>query len=311
MVLRKMSPAQPFAAVSEARALLLGEGVVRDIDAGLARLRRAVDVADGEATNLLATLTASGAWMLQDWPRALDLLQRAAELGSTSARGQLELLSPDEDDWAMRRSAIDVQAWLNPPQRRNLCESPRVRQVDGFIPPGVCDWLVGLARGRVKPAMMVEGYGAAPRFTRDRTNSDFAFTVFDADCVLALVRARISALLSLPVAAMEPPQVFHYDTGQELRPHVDYLQREGRDSAYEGDRIATFLIYLNDDFEGGETWFSRVDLKARAAKGGALYFANVDPTGRPDPMSLHAGLPPTRGEKWLFSQWIHDRPFAG
>ena len=23
---------------------------------------------------------------------------------------------------------------------------------------------------------------------------------------------------------------------------------------------------------------------------------------------IHAGLPPTRGEKWIFSQWIRDRP---
>ncbi len=311
MVLRKMSPAQPFAAVSEARALLLGEGVVRDIDSGLTCLHRAADAGDAEATNLLATLTASGAWMLQDWPRALDLLQRAAQLGSASARGQLECLAPDKDDWAMRRSAIDLEAWLTPPARRSLCDSPRVRQVDAFIPSAVCDWLVGLGKDKLRPAMMVEGYGAAPRLTRERTNSDFVFTIFDADCVVALVRARISAMLSLPVGAMEPPQIFHYDTGQELRPHVDYLQREGRPSGYDGDRIATFLIYLNDDFEGGQTWFSRVDLSARPAKGGALYFANVDPTGRPDPMSLHAGLPPTRGEKWLFSQWIHDRPFAG
>jgi prolyl 4-hydroxylase len=187
-----------------------------------------------------------------------------------------------------------------------------VRQCDGFIAPEVCDWLIGLAQGRLKPAMMVEGYGAAPRPTTDRTNSDFAFTAFDADCVLALVRARISALVQLPVAAMEPPQLFHYAVGQELRPHVDYLQREGREAgAYQGDRIATFLIYLNDDFEGGETWFSRVELKARPSKGGAVYFANVDPAGQPDPMSLHAGLPPASGEKWLFSQWVHDRPFTG
>jgi prolyl 4-hydroxylase len=295
-------------AIAATRALLVGEG--RPADPAL--LDQAAEAGDADAANLLATLYTSGAWASQDWNHGLDLLQRAAEGGSASAQGQLRLLAPDQKDWASRRRAVDVSAWLTPPSRRNLCESPRVRQCDAFVSPAVCDWLVGLAQGRVRPAMMVEGYGASPRFTTDRTNSDFAFTAFDADCVLALVRARISALLQLPVGAMEPPQVFHYAVGQELRPHVDYLQREGREAgAYQGDRIATFLIYLNDDFQGGETWFSRVDLKARPAKGGAVYFANVDPNGRPDPMSLHAGLPPTRGEKWLFSQWIHDRPFVG
>jgi prolyl 4-hydroxylase len=39
-------------------------------------------------------------------------------------------------------------------------------------------------------------------------------------------------------------------------------------------------------------------------------FSNLDPAGRPEPASLHAGLPPTRGEKWIFSQWVRDRPIG-
>jgi hypothetical protein len=27
-------------------------------------------------------------------------------------------------------------------------------------------------------------------------------------------------------------------------------------------------------------------------------------------LSLHAGLVIRRGEKWVMSQWIHDRPFG-
>jgi predicted 2-oxoglutarate/Fe(II)-dependent dioxygenase YbiX len=161
-------------------------------------------------------------------------------------------------------------------------------------------------------AKMVEGYGGGARLTPNRTNSDFIFDIFSADCILALVRERISALVKLPIAAMEPPQIFHYAVGQELKAHVDYLQRGDRaePGAYQGDRIATVLVYLNDDFEGGETWFPRADLKVKTAKGDALFFANVDGGGAPDPESLHAGLPPLRGEKWLLSQWIHDRPFG-
>lgn len=300
--------AQP--SVAEARALLIGEGGDPRPAAGVEILRSLGEAGDAEAAKLMATLNAAGAWMPQNWAEAFDWLERAAGLGSASARGQLTLLA-EGDNWAERRRNISVEDWTTPPERRNLCEAPRVRQCDRFVAPAVCDWLIGLARGRVRRALMVKGYGGAPEVTDERTNSDFAFTVFDSDCVVALVRQRIGALLKLPIAVMEPPQVFHYAVGQELRPHVDYLQREGHPvDGYQGDRIATFLIYLNDDFEAGETWFPRAELKAKPAKGGALYFANVDPAGRPDPMTLHAGLPPTSGEKWLFSQWIHDRPFA-
>jgi predicted 2-oxoglutarate/Fe(II)-dependent dioxygenase YbiX len=31
--------------------------------------------------------------------------------------------------------------------------------------------------------------------------------------------------------------------------------------------------------------------------------------GKRDAKSLHAAKPVTRGEKFILSQWIHDRPF--
>ena len=72
--------------------------------------------------------------------------------------------------------------------------------------------------------------------------------------------------------------------------------------------MLTFLLSLNDDYEGGETQFpiSRQTL-SRASKGNALFFWNVEPDGSPDKRVLHAGLPPTRGEKWMLSQWIRGR----
>ena len=45
-------------------------------------------------------------------------------------------------------------------------------------------------------------------------------------------------------------------------------------------------------------------LRWKGRAGNALFFWNVEPDGRPDRRTAHAGLPPTRGEKWLLSQWI-------
>jgi hypothetical protein len=39
-------------------------------------------------------------------------------------------------------------------------------------------------------------------------------------------------------------------------------------------------------------------------------FFNVLPSGEPDYLTVHAGLPPRTGVKWLLSQWIRDRPFG-
>ena len=113
---------------------------------------------------------------------------------------------------------------------------------------------------------------------------------------------------------MEPPQILHYAPGQELKAHFDFLRGNshagyGRDGQYHGDRVVTFLLYLNDGYEGGETDFPRAKLRYKGRKGDALFFANLR-SGEPDPASLHCGTPILQGEKWLFSQWIHDRPFT-
>ena len=78
--------------------------------------------------------------------------------------------------------------------------------------------------------------------------------------------------------------------------------------AEDGQRVLTALVYLNDDYEGGETDFPVLGAHWKGRKGEALLFWNVAPDGALDERTLHAGLPVTRGEKWMLSQWIRGRP---
>ena len=73
--------------------------------------------------------------------------------------------------------------------------------------------------------------------------------------------------------------------------------------------MATFLMYLNDGYEGGELEFPRGDYRYKGKPGDGIFFASQR-DGKPDPTSLHAAAPITRGEKFILSQWIHDRPFT-
>ena len=66
----------------------------------------------------------------------------------------------------------------------------------------------------------------------------------------------------------------------------------------------------NDDFDGGDLDFPLVGERVKGREGDAVYFAHVDGQGRPERLSLHAGMPIKRGEKYVFSQWIHDRPLT-
>ena len=99
-------------------------------------------------------------------------------------------------------------------------------------------------------------------------------------------------------------QVLRYAVGQEYRPHHDAIEGETN------QRVLTFLVYLNDDYDGGATEFLSTGLKLKGAKGDGLLFRNADVSGVPDPASRHAGLPVLNGEKYLASRWIRQRPMV-
>ena len=46
----------------------------------------------------------------------------------------------------------------------------------------------------------------------------------------------------------------------------------------------------------------------RGRLGEALYFRNLTDEGAPDERTTHEGVSPTRGEKWLLSLFIRDKP---
>lgn len=72
-------------------------------------------------------------------------------------------------------------------------------------------------------------------------------------------------------------------------------------------REYTVLVYLNTEYDGGDTDFPIARWRHRGGKGDALIWRNVTPTLELDRNTLHAGRPPTSGEKWVLSQWIRGR----
>jgi prolyl 4-hydroxylase len=210
---------------------------------------------------------------------------------------------------------VNLQAWRTAPKPKVLSKAPRIRAFKSLLPPAVCDWLIARARERLGPAQVYDPSTGGPLRTTARRNSAADFALVDTDMVQLAVRERVGAATGLSVDGMQGPQVLHYAVGETFTPHHDYLDPDlegpARDMALRGQRVATCLVYLNDDLEGGETDFPQLGLRHRGGRGDALVFFNVDKEGRPDPRTLHAGLPPTAGEKWALSQWCHDRPVPG
>lgn len=268
-----------------------------------AALDAAAGAGDGAAAYRLAVLTAMGLGVPHDWPRAMDLLEQAAAAGAATAAEELALLKGSD--------GVDLAGWLHPPAPRVLSEGPAILAFERFLPDAVCDWLIERAAAAREPALVYDPATGEGRREGVRTNAAALFDLERTPVILVLIRERIARAAGLPVPGLEWTQVLHYAVGQTFDWHVDWLDPAtpgyAADLADRSQRVATCLVYLNDDYEGGETGFEAGGLRHRGRKGDALLWANVLPTGEIDHRTRHAGLPPTKGEKWVLSQWLRGR----
>ena len=125
------------------------------------------------------------------------------------------------------------------------------------------------------------------------------------------VRKKISEFLSIDANRFEHFQCVSYSVGQEYQAHYDTFDastKEGRlEIELNGQRQFTVLIYLNDDFEGGQTYFPKLDLLFTPKKGAGLFFNNTYGDGCVIESSFHAGLPVSSGRKIALNIWIRER----
>jgi prolyl 4-hydroxylase len=311
-----MSPASDVTSLTIlGKRLLVGEGVPVSIDKGVATLRDAAMQGGGEAAAVLSICAAWGVGQSRDTDAALDHLQRAAQLGWEPARRELELLAGDSGpDPAALRAKIDLAAWRSAPAARIQFEKPRIVVIERFASAQECQWLIGRAAGGGLQRAKVYRSSSTAQVAETRTNREMSFTIFNADVVLSLIRDRISAAVGAPVSHFEIAKLLHYSPGEQFALHADFIEAKTPDLARElaarGQRSATFLIYLNDGYEGGATQFPRLSWQYRGGCGDAVLFSNVDANGAPDYDTIHAGMPPTSGEKWVLSQWVRTRPIG-
>jgi hypothetical protein len=280
-------------------------------------LADAMQAGSSEAALRLATMAALGAHTEQSWSRAIGLLVRAAQQESESAQDQLCVLAGTPanasraEDWRSVAKRIDLRAWLAPLPGVTLHAQPLVRCFSKFITDQACDSLIARARGRLRRALIYDPARGGDVADQMRTNSVTGFDLMDSDVVQIAIQHRIAAVVGLPVHNLEGPTVLHYAVGQEITNHFDFVNPEmpnyDDEISRRGERVITFLIYLNDDYDGGETEFPELGVRHKGRRREGLFFVNALPNGKPDTRMVHAGRPPSSGEKWVFSQFIRTR----
>jgi prolyl 4-hydroxylase len=122
----------------------------------------------------------------------------------------------------------------------------------------------------------------------------------DSDPVYEKISKITSILSKIPIEEQEPAMVAKYIPGGRISPHFDPCSPG---SAGCSKRKVTHLIYLNDNFEGGETHFVNLNLKIKPETGKSILFWNHDDNGDLFEVSLHQGMPVKNGMKYICTQW--------
>lgn len=271
-----------------------GDLVRRDLAEARALLRKAAAKGDDDAALLHASFLASGVGGEPQWRTAYKEIARLAPK-RPRARAQLDLLRKmdlDEDGFPARPAEI-----------RPLGESPWAIASDGFLSQAECAYLRAALEPELQPSVVVDPASGRMIPHPIRTSDGAVYGVFAEDLAVNAINRRIAALSGTRPDQGEPLQLLRYRPGAEYRAHMDALPADPN------QRILTCLVYLSGDYEGGETRFLRTGLDFKGRTGDALLFRNAREDGSADPMSLHAGLPVTRGVKYIASRWIRARAF--
>jgi len=198
--------------------------------------------------------------------------------------------------------------------------SPRVFTIRNFLSSTECDTIreMALHQGMIGSTLYAGSLAKQQRDVSTRSSSN-AWLARSTAAVTDQIYRRAAHLLQIDESLLEAPidddvdaqehsiaeslQVIRYKEGEAYAPHHDWVLSSQR-NRHQPTRFATILMYLNDDFEGGETVFPRAvnsqnhdGVRIEPEKGMAILFYNILPDGNLDDLSQHGSEPVTKGEK--------------
>ncbi|TXG64163.1 hypothetical protein EZV62_011157 [Acer yangbiense] len=171
-----------------------------------------------------------------------------------------------------------------------------------------------MAKVRLTPSSLALRKGETDESTKGtRTSSGtFISSSEDKTGILDFIEWKIARATMIPQMHGEAFNVLRYEIGQKFTALllINLLQ------------MASFLLYLSDVEEGGETMFpfegglnmnsgydfrKCIGLKVKPRRGDGLLFYSLFPNGTIDQTSLHGSCPVIKGEKWVATKWIRDQ----
>ncbi|KAL4375973.1 hypothetical protein GQ457_02G042820 [Hibiscus cannabinus] len=198
--------------------------------------------------------------------------------------------------------------------------SPRIIVLHSFLSNEECDYLRAIARPRLQISTVVDATTGKGIKSNVRTSSGMFLNPTERKYpMIQAIEKRISVFSQIPAENGELIQVLRYEKDEFYKPHHDYFS-DTFNLKRGGQRIATMLMYLSEDVEGGETYFPMAGtgdcscggktvkgLSVKPIKGDAVLFWSMGLDGQSDPNSIHGGCEVLSGEKWSATKWMRQK----
>jgi prolyl 4-hydroxylase len=186
------------------------------------------------------------------------------------------------------------------------CSDPEIAFFNDFLSADECERLVQESAVKLLKSTVIDN-DTGDRVEHVQRISDGTWFNRGENEFVAMIERRIAHLTNSEVKNGEGLQILHYKLAGRYDPHHDFFPKNIGGEVHMragGQRIATFIMYLNDVEAGGETIFPSLRLKFIPKRGSAIYFSYTNNSGQTDDRSLHGGAPVVRGEKWISTKWI-------
>ncbi|KAJ4963802.1 hypothetical protein NE237_023741 [Protea cynaroides] len=203
-----------------------------------------------------------------------------------------------------------------------LSWKPRALLFPKFATVEQCQGIIKMAKSKLSPSTLALRKGETMENTKGiRTSSGtFISASEDKSGILDIIEHKIARVTMIPRSHGEAFNILRYEIGQRYNSHYDAFD-PAEYGPQKSQRVASFLLYLSDVKEGGETMFpfengfmdfnydykECIGLKVKPRQGDGLLFYSLFPNGTTDLTSLHGSCPVIEGEKWVATKWIRNQ----
>ena len=179
---------------------------------------------------------------------------------------------------------------------------PRV--FDNFITPNEAKELINFS----KNFEFINGKISIIDVDKNIRNNNVTWLEKTSHRVIRKICSKLEKITKYNRNNFENFQIAMYKNNQFYDYHYDESIYDNYNLNDDSPRVLTALIYLNQDFQGGNTEFKNLNLRIKPKTGRLLLFDNLNKAKKNiHYLSEHRGQPVKNGFKWIINIWIHNR----